>query len=117
MRFLRQSLTGLFLLSVTVALLMMAGNLIRGAVQERMAQEPRTPPQRERVFTVNVTAAQAESIAPMLTVFGEIQSRRTLEIRASAPGSIVELSDDVQEGGQVAASDLLLRIDDADALR
>lgn len=115
MRFLRQSLTGLFLLSVTVALLMMAGNLIRGAVQERMAQEPRTPPQRERVFTVNVTAAQAESIAPMLTVFGEIQSRRTLEIRASAPGSIVELSDDVQEGGQVAAGDLLLRIDDADA--
>ena len=115
MRFLRQSLTGLFLLSVTVALLMMAANLIRGAVQERMAQEPRTPPQRERVFTVNVTPAQAESIAPMLTVFGEIQSRRTLEIRASAPGSIVELSGDVQEGGQVTAGDLLLRIDDADA--
>lgn len=115
MRFLRQSLAGLFLLSVTVALLMLAGNLIRGAVQERMSQEPRTPPQRERVFTVNVVPATPADIAPTLTVFGEIQSRRTLELRAAAGGAIVELSEDFEEGGQVTAGDLLLRIDDADA--
>jgi multidrug efflux pump subunit AcrA (membrane-fusion protein) len=115
MRFLRQSLAGLFLLSVTVALLMMAGNLIRGAVEERMSQEPRTPPQRERVFTVNVVPATPSDIAPVLTVFGEIQSRRTLELRAAAGGAIVELSQNFEEGGQVAAGDLLLRIDDADA--
>ncbi|MEJ5219011.1 HlyD family efflux transporter periplasmic adaptor subunit [Cognatishimia sp. D5M38] len=115
MRFLRQSLAGLFLLSATVALLMMAGNLIRGAVEERMSQEPRTPPQRERVFTVNVVPATPADIAPVLTVFGEIQSRRTLELRTAAGGAIVELSEDFEEGGQVAAGDLLLRIDDADA--
>lgn len=115
MRFLRQSLAGLFLLSATVALLMMAGNLIRGAVEERMSQEPRTPPQRERVFTVNVVPATPADIAPVLTVFGEIQSRRTLELRTAAGGAIVELSEDFEEGGQVTAGDLLLRIDDADA--
>ena len=115
MRFLRQSLAGLFLLSATVALLMMAGNLIRGAVEERMSQEPRTPPQRERVFTVNVVPATPADIAPVLTVFGEIQSRRTLELRTAAGGAIIELSEDFEEGGQVTAGDLLLRIDDADA--
>ncbi|QTN36677.1 efflux RND transporter periplasmic adaptor subunit [Cognatishimia activa] len=115
MRFLRQSLAGLFLLSATVALLMMAGNLIRGAVEERMSQEPRTPPQRERVFTVNVVPATPADIAPVLTVFGEIQSRRTLELRTAAGGAIVELFEDFEEGGQVTAGDLLLRIDDADA--
>ena len=115
MRFLRQSLTGLFLLSLTAALLLLAGNLIRGAVQERMAQEPRVPPQRERVFTVNVVPAEVQSIAPILTAFGEVQSRRTLELRASASGSIVELAPEFEEGGRVSAGDLLLRIDDADA--
>ena len=45
MRFLRRSLVGIFLLSVTLALMALAGNLVRGAVTERMAQEPRSFPQ------------------------------------------------------------------------
>ena len=115
MRFLRQSLTGLFLVSVTMALLVYAGALVRGAIEDRMNSEPRVPPQRERVFTVNVEQAVPRTVAPLLTAFGEVQSRRTLDIRAAASGTIIELSPDFEEGARVRQGDLLLRIDPANA--
>ncbi len=115
MRFLRQSLTGLVLLSVTLALLIYAGALVRDAIEDRMNAEPRVPPQRERVFTVNVETALPETIAPVLTAYGEVQSRRTLELRAAATGTVTELADNFEEGAQVAQGDFLLRIDPANA--
>jgi RND family efflux transporter MFP subunit len=115
MRFLRQSIVGLFLVSVTAGLLFLAVQTIYGAVSERMAQEPRVPQQRERVFTVNVVTAAAESITPEIRVFGEIQSLRTLELRAASGGTIRELSPAFQEGGQVRAGDVLIQIDTSDA--
>lgn len=115
MRFLRQSLAGLFLLSVTVALLAWAGQTIFGAVQERMAQEPRVPQARERVFAVNVVMAEPGQVTPVLRSFGEVESRRTLDVRAAASGRIVALAPEFQEGGAVEAGSLLARIDPADA--
>lgn len=45
MRFLRQSLVGLFLASLTLALLIYAGSTVFSAVQERMSRErPRHRP-------------------------------------------------------------------------
>jgi len=115
MRFLRKSLSGLFLLALTLGLLAFAGTMVRDAVQERMAQEPRVPEARERVFAVNVVSAAPETVTPVLTAFGEVQSRRTLELRTAASGTVVELSEVFEEGGQVEAGQLLLRIDPADA--
>lgn len=46
MRFLRQSLVGLFFAAVTLSLLIYAGQLVMNAVQERMSQEARTPQAR-----------------------------------------------------------------------
>ena len=83
MRFLRQSMIGLFLAAVTLGLLVFAGYLVSGAVQERMSDAVVAPPARERVFTVNVRQAIAEDVAPILETFGELQSRRLLELRAS----------------------------------
>ena len=115
MRFLRHSLAGLFLVSLTLALIVWAGALVFGAVQDRMSQEPRMPPARERVFAVNVTRAVPETIAPVLTAFGEVQSRRTLVLRASAAGEIVGISENFESGGQVAAGEVLLEIDPVNA--
>lgn len=115
MRFLRQSLSGLFLVALTVALLVMAGQSIRGAVQDRMAREARMPAVQERVFSVNVVMARPETVAPVLTAFGQVQSRRTLEIRAAVGGSLLELASEFVEGGSVAEGQVLLRIDPADA--
>ncbi|MEN9061481.1 efflux RND transporter periplasmic adaptor subunit [Ponticoccus litoralis] len=115
MRFLRKSLTGLFLLSLTLGLLVYAGVLVRDAVQHAMTQEPRMPNARERVFTVNVVEARPEALRPILQAFGEVQSRRTLELRAAASGALVDLAPDFVEGGQVVAGQLLARIDPAGA--
>ncbi|MCM2561565.1 HlyD family efflux transporter periplasmic adaptor subunit [Lutimaribacter sp. EGI FJ00015] len=111
MRFLRQSLTGLMLLAVTLVVLVYAGVLVRDAVQDRMNASPQVPPQRERVFTVNVQTAVPRSVTPILTAFGEVQSLRTLELRAAASGTVIMLSDNFEEGARVEKGEVLLRID------
>ena len=115
MRFLRQSLTGLFLLAATLGLIVYAGAMVRDAVQTRMSEEPRVPQSRERVFSVNVVTATPGREVPELTAFGQIESRRELELRASAGGRIVELADGFVEGGHVDENQFLARIDPADA--
>ena len=115
MRFLRQSLTGLFLLAVTLGLLVYAGSLVRDAVQARLSDEPRIPQATERVFAVNVVAATETTETPVITAFGEVQSARTLEIRAATGGALMDMAPGFQEGGQVKAGQLLARVDPEDA--
>ncbi|SHF51900.1 RND family efflux transporter, MFP subunit [Litoreibacter ascidiaceicola] len=115
MRFFRRSLVGLFLMALTVGLLAVGGNTIYSSLQERWAREGVTRPARERVFSVNVVALEPATVTPVLTSFGEVRSRRTLDLRAPVGGTVVELSPDFQEGGTVRKGQLLARIDPADA--
>ncbi|WP_414897348.1 efflux RND transporter periplasmic adaptor subunit [Rhodovulum sp. YEN HP10] len=115
MRFLRRSLTGLFLLAVTLGLLAYAAGTLRSAIETRLADRPKAPPTAERVFSVNVVPLRPRTVTPELTAFGEIRSRRSLELRAEASGRVVYLHPAFEEGGRVAAGDLLLRVDPADA--
>lgn len=115
MRFLRRSLVGLFLLAFTVGLMTYAGTLVWGALEARRSEEPGQRPARERVFAANVEEFRPETIRPVLSTFGEVRSRRTLELRASAGGLVVWLSDSFEEGGSVREGDLLARIDPANA--
>jgi len=115
MRFLRQSLTGVFLAAACVALLLYAGQLIMGAVQQRMGAERKAPPPRERIFAVNLVTAELQSIAPELIAFGKVESRRRLELRTPVAGRVISLAEEFEEGGQVAAGQLLLQIDPANA--
>jgi multidrug resistance efflux pump len=106
---------GLFLAAVTLGLLVWAVQMVGGAVQTRMKDSPSAPPARERVFAVNVVTAQASTQTPVLTSFGEIDSRRTLELRAAYGGRVVELAKGFEDGGAVAVGDVLVRLDPADA--
>ena len=115
MRFLRQSLTGLFLASLMLALLVYAGQLVFDAVQSRMADDPRPPQARERVFAVNVRTARMETVTPVLPAFGQVLSRRTLELRAAVGGRVIWLAEGFEDGGNVTAGQDLVRIDPADA--
>lgn len=115
MRFLRRSLIGLFLLCVTVGLIAVAGNTVYGALQDRWADSGQQRPARERVFAVNVVEFQPQTVTPVLTTFGEVRSRRTLEIRSSAAGEVIWVSDALEEGGTVEAGQLLARIDPQNA--
>ena len=115
MRFLRQSMIGLFLAAATLGLLVFAVSMIGGALQERLSAETKAPPARERVFAVNVMQAELEDIVPVLQSFGEVQSRRLLELRAAVGGRVVELADGFEDGGTVRAGQVLVRLDSADA--
>ncbi|MDF1871079.1 MAG: HlyD family efflux transporter periplasmic adaptor subunit, partial [Vannielia sp.] len=106
---------GLFLLSITLGLLAVAGASFWGAVQERMNREAFQRPARERVAGVNVLALEFGSAVPVMEAFGEVRSKRTLDIRASAAGRIVELSEGFTEGGAVEAGELLARVDPVNA--
>ncbi|MCY4300661.1 MAG: HlyD family efflux transporter periplasmic adaptor subunit [Aestuariivita sp.] len=114
MRFLRQSLTGVFLTALTFGLLVLAGNMIRSAVEQRLDSNSVAPPARERIFAVNVIRANAGAEIPQLEAFGEVQSRRTLELRAAAGGRIIELASEFTEGGVVRSGQLLFRVDPAE---
>ena len=115
MRFLRRSLTGIFLLAVTLVLVAWAGEMIRSAVVASMNEEPRSFPQRERVLAVNVVTLTPQTIVPELTVFGELRSQRTLDLRSATGGTVIFASEDLIEGGTVTAGQLLLRIDPVEA--
>lgn len=106
---------GLFLAAVTLGMLIWAVQMIGGAVQSRMSDERVAPPARERVFTVNVLTAEAGTQTPVLESFGEIASRRTLELRAADGGRVVFLAEGFEDGGSVKTGDVLVRLDPADA--
>lgn len=115
MRFLQRGLTGLFILAVTLGLLAYGALMVRGAFEARMAREAQVPEFEERVFSVNAVRVSAERITPVITAYGEIDSRRTLEIRPAVGGTITWLAEDFVAGGAFAAGDVMIRIDDADA--
>lgn len=115
MRFLRRSLVGLFLIALTVGILAYAANSVVSAVQTRMAQEPTQRPARERVFAVNVLTYQPERIVPVMTAFGQVRAKRSLELRTKAGGTVIELHPSFEEGGAVEKGALVLRVDPVDA--
>ena len=68
------------------------------------------------MFTAEVVTLEPVDTVPILTAFGEIRSRRTLELRAPAAGTVLELAEGFEDGGAVEAGQLLLRIDPALAI-
>ena len=82
MRFFRQALIGLTLLTLSLGILSYAGFLIKDALSERFAQEARVPQPRERTFAVNVVTAEPKAITPQLEAFGEIKKSTNLRFKA-----------------------------------
>ena len=114
-RFLRQSLVGVFLASLTLALLFVAAQMIANALQDVLTRDENRPPAQERVFAVSVKPALVETVIPYLDAFGEVQSRRRLELRAALGGRVVSLAEEFEDGGVVSAGEVLVELDPADA--
>ncbi len=115
MRFLTRSLTGLFLLAVTLGFLAAGFAALKSAIDIRTAPSMAGRPSAERSFSARVARLEPQRIAPSLTAYGEVQSRRTLELRAPAAGEVVELAPGLADGARVTAGQLLVRTDPADA--
>jgi hypothetical protein len=116
MRFLTRSLVAVFMAAIALGLLAYAGGMVRDTLAERAAREDRPRVARERVFTARVVALEPGEVAPVLSAFGEVVSRRVLEMRAPSAGRILELADGFEEGVEVAPGQVLIRLDPADAL-
>ena len=115
MRFLTRSLTGLFLLAITLGFLAAGFAALKSAIEIRTASSMAGRPSAERSFSARVARLEPQRIAPSLTAYGEVQSRRTLELRAPAAGEVVELAPGLADGARVTAGQLLVRTDPADA--
>lgn len=115
MRFLTRSLTGLFILALTLGLLAMAVLTVLSALSSRGEGRDYGAGSRERVFSVNVITPEAQDLAPEMLVFGEIRARRSLDLRAATSGRVIELADNFVDGGVVQQGQLLARTDPAEA--
>ncbi|WP_172326863.1 efflux RND transporter periplasmic adaptor subunit [Mangrovicoccus sp. HB161399] len=115
MGFLRRIMVGLVLMALSLGALSLAVYKVVGAVRAAMTDEAPVRPPREVVRSVNVVPYATGEHRPVLTTYGQIQSRRTLEIRATAGGTAVELAPEFEEGGRVSEGQLLVKIDPAPA--
>nr|WP_111298186.1 HlyD family efflux transporter periplasmic adaptor subunit [Paracoccus saliphilus] len=111
MRFLTRSLMGLFLTFLTIALLFLAAFQLWQAVDARRSGGPPTRGPSEQVYAARIITLTPQPIQPQMQVFGQVQSRRQLQLRAGSAGRIVMLDPALQEGGTVRAGQLLVRID------
>lgn len=116
MRFLTRSLVALFLGAVVLGLLGLAGSLVRDAMVARAERGEMPRQARERVFSVRVLTVQPGEVAPVLSAYGEVVSRRTLELRAPMAGRILSLADGFEDGAAVRAGQVLIELDPSDAL-
>lgn len=111
MRFLFRSLSGLFITALTIGLLFLAGFQLWQAISTRQQGGGPARTAGEQVYTTRLLTLTRQEVAPVMQVFGTVQSRRRLELRAGAAGQIVLLDPAMHEGGQVRAGQLLAQID------
>jgi multidrug efflux pump subunit AcrA (membrane-fusion protein) len=114
MRFLLRGLTGLFLLSVTLGLLVFGAGMLRSNDADEPSQRFGRPG-GERSFSVPVDTVALTQTAPIITTFGTVGSARVLELRAPQGGPVIDLSPAFRDGGEVTEGEVLLRIDPAEA--
>jgi hypothetical protein len=111
MRFFGRSLTGLFLMALTLGLLGLAAALIAGAFRGRDAEMGGAMPEEERVIAANVVMLEPTDVTPVLTAFGEVRARRVLELRAKQPGTVAWVSERFENGASIKAGETLARFD------
>lgn len=115
MRFLTRSFVALVFLALSLGLLGLAVHTIRSTLDARATGGPPAPTARERVFAARVVAVTPGERAPVLSAFGEVQARRSLEVRAPQSGRIAMLAPGFETGAAVAAGTVLITLDPSDA--
>jgi multidrug efflux pump subunit AcrA (membrane-fusion protein) len=113
MRFLMRGLVGLALMAAMIGFAGFGAYRLYNAMTAE--ETVRQRPARERSYTVNVAELTPQTVAPVTSAYGEIESWRTLELRASSEGRLVEVASKFRDGAAVAEGELLLRIDPANA--
>ncbi|MGX1495683.1 multidrug efflux pump subunit AcrA (membrane-fusion protein) [Labrenzia sp. MBR-25] len=113
MRFLMRGLAGLALMAIMIGFAGFGGYRLYDAMTTEETAQSR--PARERSYSVNVAELTPQTVTPVTTAYGQVESWRTLELRASSEGRLVEVASKFRDGAAVAKGELLLRIDPANA--
>jgi len=113
MRFLMRGLVGLALMAVMIGFAGFGAYRFYDAMTAE--EQVRQRPARERSYSVNVAELSPETVAPVTRAYGAVESWRTLELRASSEGRLVDVASKFRDGAAVAEGELLLRIDPANA--
>jgi RND family efflux transporter MFP subunit len=69
---------------------------------------------RESAMLVEVTGVEAGTFRPVIEAMGTVRPAREVTLRPRIDGEVVELAAEFVPGGEVAAGDILLRLDEAD---
>jgi multidrug efflux pump subunit AcrA (membrane-fusion protein) len=111
MRFVARSLTGLLLLVVTLALLGAAAMVVGSAIRQSMAPGGPARPTEERVVAANLLTLAPSEITLRITAYGEVEARRTLDLRLPHAGTVIWVADEFRDGGIVDKGARLLELD------
>jgi RND family efflux transporter MFP subunit len=105
-------LTRLAKVSLPLIVLAAAAFVATARIATRPKVEP-TPPE-ERVWTVAAVPAIQESVQPTIRAFGEVVTRREVELHPLVAGPVIEVGPSFVDGGFVQAGDLLIAIETLD---
>jgi len=108
-----RSLTGLFIWAVSFGAVLLAVGQIYQAYQIAESAPSTTKAPKERVISVNVGTFAEETVTPVIISFGTLFSGRSLELRTSVAGPLVELATEFRDGGLIKSDQVLFRIDPA----
>ena len=86
------------------------------ALKKRSEKSDNRRFQKERVFAVNVETLNKQIASPKILSYGEIYSKRMLEIRPLVSGRLDYVSEKFVEGGYVKSGDILFRLNQKDYL-
>ncbi len=73
--------------------------------------DPVRKPFTPLVYTVDTTSAVLADNRPVIRLYGQVDTGRSVELRAGVSGDVVEIHPDLVAGRRVAAGTVLLRID------
>ena len=116
MNFLLRSFLGLIILSITLGFLVFGSFVLIEALKKRSEKSDNRRFQKERVFAVNVETLNKQIASPKILSYGEIYSKRMLEIRPLVSGRLDYVSEKFVEGGYVKSGDVLFRLNQKDYL-
>ena len=116
MNFLFRSFIGLIILSITLGFLVFGSFVLIEALKKRSEKSDNRRFQKERVFAVNVETLNKQIASPKILSYGEIYSKRMLEIRPLVSGRLDYVSEKFVEGGYVKSGDILFRLNQKDYL-
>ena len=116
MNFLLRSFLGLIILSITLGFLIFGSFVLIEALKKRSEKSENRRFQKESVFAVNVETLNKQIASPKILSYGEIYSKRMLEIRPLVSGRLDYVSEKFVEGGYVKSGDILFRLNQKDYL-